>query len=158
MFLESVFGKTIEYPFHSIPNATVDNTFSLRYQSLRDTFLKEITSIYESYPNFTYVFTGHSLGAGLSTHAALDVALLGIVPLDQIQAYNYGSPRVGNWAFSDMYDNLIPDTWRVVHYNDVFVPSPDCFKDPEGNCVHGTSQAGYGKASKDESFYWHTNN
>ena len=35
-----------------------------------------------------------------------------------VSCYNYGSPRVGNQAFSAFAGTIMTDFWRVTHYKD----------------------------------------
>ncbi|CAM9374123.1 unnamed protein product, partial [Ectocarpus fasciculatus] len=65
-------------------------------------------------------FTGHSLGGALATLAAYDIAPC---PLT-IGVYSFGSPKVGNWVLSQLYNQLIPDTFRVVVDGDVVCATP----------------------------------
>lgn len=80
--------------------------------------------------------TGHSLGGALATLAAFDVAVNILprvnrrrhhfqLPPVSITMYNFGSPRVGSYAFSSVYQGLIPNTFRVVVDGDIVsgVPS-----------------------------------
>ncbi len=60
------------------------------------------------------VVTGHSLGGALATLAAVD--LWAAVP---IEAFTYGSPRVGLVNFVTAYGIAAPATTRVVHGRDV---------------------------------------
>eukprot|EP00181_Compsopogon_caeruleus_P003595 CAMPEP_0184682720 /NCGR_PEP_ID=MMETSP0312-20130426/8504_1 /TAXON_ID=31354 /ORGANISM="Compsopogon coeruleus, Strain SAG 36.94" /LENGTH=807 /DNA_ID=CAMNT_0027134571 /DNA_START=96 /DNA_END=2519 /DNA_ORIENTATION=- len=58
--------------------------------------------------------TGHSLGGSLATICSLDLAFsLGLGPRD-IYVSTYGSPRPGNRAFRDVYNQTIPIHWRVI--------------------------------------------
>lgn len=52
----------------------------------------------EKYPTAKFIITGHSLGAAVSTFAALDIHHR-IRPVKSL--YNFGSPRVGNAHFAD---------------------------------------------------------
>ena len=38
---------------------------------------------------------------------------------NSIQVYSYGAPRVGNPAFAQLFDSLIPDCYRVVNDQDI---------------------------------------
>lgn len=38
---------------------------------------------------------------------------------DGISLYSYGAPRVGNKAFAEEFDRLVPDTWRITNANDI---------------------------------------
>lgn len=74
----------------------------------------------------TYV-TGHSLGAGVATIAAMDIRG-GNMQVDQL--WTFGSPRVGNDAFVTSFVTLAdqqhvsPPSWRVVHYHDPVPTGP----------------------------------
>jgi hypothetical protein len=75
-------------------------------------------------------FTGHSLGAALTTLASMDARRIPGLLVET--TYTFGMPRIGNKAFVDAYlkaataDGVQPAMWRVVHYNDPiprFAPS-----------------------------------
>lgn len=56
-----------------------------------------IKKLKQDYPTASFIVTGHSLGAAISTFAALETQLLfGNVKY----FYNYGAPRVGNKKFA----------------------------------------------------------
>ena len=64
--------------------------------------------------------TGHSLGGALATLAALGLAQRGASPI----VCAFGSPRVGGWGFSKLYNTTVPATLRVVHDNDAVPQVP----------------------------------
>lgn len=79
--------------------------------------------------------TGHSLGGALATFAAMDFAVNVLprinqrrrhflLPLLRITMYNFGSPRVGNFAFASRFDDLIPNSFRVVVDGDIVTGIP----------------------------------
>ena len=70
------------------------------------------------------IFTcGHSLGAAASKLAAYETSSW----LDShypnvkysLKCYCYGSPRVGNSAFVKSYNQQCPDTWNIMHLDDI---------------------------------------
>ncbi|MEW9699250.1 lipase family protein [Paenibacillus sp. SI8] len=63
--------------------------------------------------------TGHSLGGGLSTLSAVDVAANTKFKCPSV--YTYASPRVGNLAFSKTFNSLIAGHHRIYNAHD-FVP------------------------------------
>lgn len=72
---------------------------------------------------------GHSLGGGVTTLAAYDLATLGV----DVSAVTFGSPRVGNHAFAAGYDQAVPDTRRIVHELDPIPTVPDlCYEHVSG--------------------------
>lgn len=62
--------------------------------------------------NKTFILTGHSLGAAMSTYLAQELAWHGI---KNIKLYTFGSPRVGDYDYTVSID--IPH-WRFVNNND----------------------------------------
>ena len=71
--------------------------------------------------------TGHSLGGALATLAAYDIsrAMEWVAKPVKVICYTFGAPRIGNYAFAETYNKLVPETWNVV--NDQvkpFFPTP----------------------------------
>ena len=78
---------------------------------------------------WTLCTTGHSLGGALSTLAAYELASKsndagGKFRFKSVVNYNFGSPMVGNGAFRDSFDALVPECYRVANAKDAvtFVP------------------------------------
>ncbi|KAL6767805.1 hypothetical protein ACKKBF_B36685 [Auxenochlorella protothecoides x Auxenochlorella symbiontica] len=69
--------------------------------------------------------TGHSLGGALGMLCAYDVARAH--PGLDVSCYTFGTPRVGNRAFADLYGGLVPDTWHVVNGDDTITRSGKFF-------------------------------
>lgn len=79
--------------------------------------------------------TGHSLGAALATLCALEFQYQHF-PVAGV--YTFGSPRVGNAAFAEMYDELLKDiTFRVIDQNDIVPRVPPLANGYRhvGNCI-----------------------
>jgi hypothetical protein len=63
-------------------------------------------------PGLRLWFTGHSLGAALATLAAYEMG--------NVQAlYTFGSPRVGDGRFAELFAEADIPHYRVVHHDDV---------------------------------------
>ncbi|ROW06221.1 hypothetical protein VMCG_04595 [Cytospora schulzeri] len=73
-----------------------------------------VKEAYASYPDYTLVVTGHSLGAAVGTLAAVELRNLGYA----CDLYTYGSPRVGNLAFVEFVTSQAGAEYRVTHYDD----------------------------------------
>jgi len=80
----------------------------------------EIASSLSKYGCKDLTLTGHSLGAALATLAAYDLGSTYTIQ----SVYNYGSPRVGNPAFSKAYNSKYSDHWRVTHSKDPIPHGP----------------------------------
>lgn len=68
--------------------------------------------------------TGHSLGGALATLLALELSSSQLAKRGAISVtmYNFGSPRVGNKKFAEVYNEKVKDSWRVVNHRDI-IPS-----------------------------------
>ncbi|KAF5736689.1 hypothetical protein HS088_TW14G00839 [Tripterygium wilfordii] len=70
--------------------------------------------------------TGHSLGGALATLLALELSSSQLMKRGAISVtmYNFGSPRVGNKRFADVYNKKVKDSWRVVNHRDIIPTVP----------------------------------
>ncbi|CAH1453028.1 unnamed protein product [Lactuca virosa] len=68
--------------------------------------------------------TGHSLGGALATLLALELSSSQLAKRGAVYVtmYNFGSPRVGNKKFAQIYNEKVKDSWRVVNHRDI-IPS-----------------------------------
>jgi predicted lipase len=70
-----------------------------------------------------YRITGHSLGGALATLCAVDLQY-NFGSRIAVEAYTFGSPRVGNDAFVESFNVRVPNSWRVVNGWDAVVGLP----------------------------------
>ncbi|KAL7145096.1 hypothetical protein ABFS83_07G056500 [Erythranthe nasuta] len=70
--------------------------------------------------------TGHSLGGALATLMALELSSSQLAKHGAISVtmYNFGSPRVGNKIFAQVYNQKVKDSWRVVNHRDIIPTVP----------------------------------
>jgi hypothetical protein len=109
--------------FH--PTERIHAGFLARYLSVREGMME---CLMERQVTRVRIY-GHSLGGGVTTLAAHDLASLGVV----VSAVTFGSPRVGNHAFAASYDAAVPDTVRIVHHIDPIPTVPDlCYEHVAG--------------------------
>ena len=77
-----------------------------------------LDKVLEENPDKKLVFTGHSLGAAVSTLAAVYTAMR--LPDREVLNVNFGSPRVGNANFKEWVESIENlAIWRVVHEDDI---------------------------------------
>ena len=81
------------------------------------------------YPDYQYIFTGHSLGAQIATIAVLDSVINKYVKGNDYSPalINYASPRVGNKFFAEVANNKIPVIMRIAVKGDPVIHLPPCF-------------------------------
>lgn len=83
------------------------------YQSVRE----EIIDVVErELGGRRLVVTGHSLGAAIAIICSLDLKRTINTP---IVMYNFGAPHIGNKAFLKLYNNDVPESYRVVNDEDI---------------------------------------
>ncbi|KAK2993356.1 hypothetical protein RJ640_007623 [Escallonia rubra] len=70
--------------------------------------------------------TGHSLGGALATLLALELSSSQFSKRGAVSVtmYNFGSPRVGNKNFAEVYNEKVKDSWRVVNHRDIIPTVP----------------------------------
>ncbi|KAL6651026.1 hypothetical protein ACP70R_009951 [Stipagrostis hirtigluma subsp. patula] len=80
----------------------------------------------ETIPRWHVYVTGHSLGGALATLLALELSSSQMAKNDVISVtmYNFGSPRVGNRRFAEVYNAKVKDSWRIVNHRDIIPTVP----------------------------------
>uniref|UniRef100_A0A0E0H306 C2 domain-containing protein n=1 Tax=Oryza nivara TaxID=4536 RepID=A0A0E0H306_ORYNI len=80
----------------------------------------------ENIPKWHVYVTGHSLGGALATLLALELSssLMAKSGVIFVTMYNFGSPRVGNRRFAEVYNAKVKDSWRVVNHRDIIPTVP----------------------------------
>mmetsp|Transcript_26371 Transcript_26371/g.23289 ORF Transcript_26371/g.23289 Transcript_26371/m.23289 type:complete len:197 (-) Transcript_26371:309-899(-) len=127
LLTEGLHLKDVKYDLYSLNDARVTQFFYSAYKDyMRSDFLENFQDYTEQFSGYTIVITGHSLGAAMATHAALDVVLGGYADGDDILHYNYGSPRVGNYNFAQEVQKYVPTIFRIVHDKDPVPHIPGC--------------------------------
>mmetsp|Transcript_62761 Transcript_62761/g.73012 ORF Transcript_62761/g.73012 Transcript_62761/m.73012 type:complete len:315 (+) Transcript_62761:25-969(+) len=119
-------------------NPAVFHYFYDKYTNvLRADVITNLKKALKEFPADTSIlFTGHSLGSALTTQAALDAKLEGLLENRNVQVYAFGSPRVGNYDFASLYNSLLPETYRIIHYKDTSTRIPPCVWNVfTGECV-----------------------
>ncbi|KAL4857581.1 Phospholipase A(1) DAD1 [Chlorella vulgaris] len=113
------------------PVVWVHHGFLDAYAAVRSEVLRLLETVLgseeEGEEPWTLYVTGHSLGGALSTLCTYDCARRtwrNNVARPKIVHYNFGSPRVGNRAFAEDFDRLVPNTWRVANSKDAVALVP----------------------------------
>ncbi|GKV35329.1 hypothetical protein SLEP1_g43618 [Rubroshorea leprosula] len=98
----------------------------IRIISLVKLAIGYIDEIAEPLHKWHVYVTGHSLGGALATLLALELSSSQLAKrqLISITMYNFGSPRVGNKRFVEVYNEKVKDSWRVVNHRDIIPTVP----------------------------------
>ncbi|KAK1539258.1 lipase [Colletotrichum costaricense] len=97
-----------------VDGCKVHTGFANGWDEIKDALLASVKSAKAANPSYTIVGTGHSLGGAVVTIAAADLRRDGY-PVD---IYTYGSPRVGNAAFTNFVTAQAGAEYRVTHVDD----------------------------------------
>jgi hypothetical protein len=132
-----------DYPF--VPAGAgpvkVHHGFIQAFSSVRDAILQMARDSKQP----KVLTTGHSLGAALAILAALDIRQN--IPDKQVSCYTFGSPKVGNPAFAKFYNDLVPNTIRIVNDADIIPTIPPAGYAHVGQLTHlkpsDTGSAGF---------------
>ncbi len=138
-------GKFLYKPFHKVPSAgmTEDGftdmylSFSFNCGTTPQNFLDDLVALLPATPRDPpapeppasdppgprFTVAGHSLGSALATLCALDIAANTTYP---VVLYTLASPRVGDLTFKNLFDHVVPNTYRIANRLDMVpkVPPP----------------------------------
>ncbi|CAL9225156.1 unnamed protein product [Arabidopsis halleri] len=98
----------------------------IRIISLLKMAIGYIDDVAEREDKWHVYVTGHSLGGALATLLALELSSSQLAKRGAITVtmYNFGSPRVGNKQFAEIYNQKVKDSWRVVNHRDIIPTVP----------------------------------
>ena len=109
--------------YEGCADCAIHHGFHRCMDAIRDQLFASVSTLRKSYPSYPIVVGGHSLGGAIATLAAVDIVASG-VPSLHVRHYTFGSPRVGNKAFAQYADALLPTTQRITHYKDPVPHAP----------------------------------
>lgn len=92
----------------------IHSGFASIYNACRQQIIDTLSTLNDSKQLFV---TGHSLGGALAILCTLDAAVNTVYKSPVM--YNFGSPRVGNAKFAQVYNEIINNSIRVVNTYDI---------------------------------------
>jgi len=114
--ISAIHEDFIDPKVHS-PLGRVHVGFHGKYKELVDPLPLEVMGRLN--PTKPCYVSGHSLGGAIATLAALDAALNLPELRPQLRLYTYASPRVGDVAFANAFQQQVPNSYRIVNLADV---------------------------------------
>jgi len=115
---------------------------------------RDIVQLFEKYPGYKVLVTGHSLGGALASLASLWMAYYDHIPTNQLFLYTFGAPRAGDVEYATLHGRYVTNNIRVVHGYDMiphFPPRSLSFYRPE--TYHPGTEVFYVDASDYNSSY-----
>ncbi|PRP85576.1 Lipase family protein [Planoprotostelium fungivorum] len=94
------------------------------YLSIQKQLRLSLHRLTAEYPTLPVHIVGYSFGGPLATLAAADVLHHQLVPSEKLHLWTYGSPRVGNLAFSQWMNAKLLHSVRVTHGRDPVIHLP----------------------------------
>ncbi|KAK0411925.1 hypothetical protein QR680_005921 [Steinernema hermaphroditum] len=122
---EFIAGGKVSHYFYEAFKAVWKGGMSDDYETLR----KEL-------PDYEVWVTGHSLGGAMASLCAATISHLGQVNPTKLKLLTFGQPRVGDQAYADAHDALVPFSYRVVHNRDLVPHVPPEIL-PDGGLLDG---------------------
>ncbi|KNC75696.1 hypothetical protein SARC_11785 [Sphaeroforma arctica JP610] len=101
----------------SEPNNSNETTYTAQIPVQR-------TDLDEVHNPFHVFITGHSLGGALATLCAYEFSRVFAGAELALTVYTFGSPRVGNHQYAWLYNERIPNTYRIVNDGDPITALP----------------------------------
>ncbi len=111
------FLNNVNFPFKPVEycaGCSVHGGFNIAWQEVRANVIDDLVAARTAHPDYALVITGHSLGGALASLAAADLRSEGY----PAALYSYGSPRVGNSAWTDFVTAQPGGNFRVTHGSD----------------------------------------
>ena len=123
---------------------------SQAYEELRLEFVR----MSKVYPEYRLFMTGHSLGVALATLSAFLLVTCASPVERVIHVVTFGSPRVGNVAWQQSFDNhpFLKHT-RVTNHNDIITTLPYTNYHHTGDEFHFNGETWGYQDSREDPFY-----
>ena len=108
------------YPYDNLPDIGVDKGFYEQMMYNYKLILNCLNELSKQYDTKKIILTGHSSGAATSTLMAFNLEI--DYYKHQYEMYSlitFGSPRIGNLEFVNLFKNYNFISYRITHYNDI---------------------------------------
>lgn len=118
---DNLFNFNIYPESYIATNIKVHRGFLFKYLAIRPILIEHIHTIMNKHNIQSISCNGHSSGGAMANIAAVD--LYHELHM-KINCITFGSPRIGNQAFTDLYHKCVNKSMRIVNWNDIiqYVP------------------------------------
>jgi predicted lipase len=116
------------YPYPEFQNIGVEKGFYKAYKYLDNDIYNNIINLSAKYNTINLIITGHSLGAAIATLLSFDIINSKLYDkYNIVSLITFGSPRVGNQEFVNLFNQYDINSKRITHYYDVVPHVPEEF-------------------------------
>ena len=106
----------------SFKDICIGDYYEKLYTSINFALYNNVLNAIAEYPEYSFIFSGYSIGGALATIAALDLKLK--FEIKVMNVYTFGSPRVGNLEFTKIFYKYIGNTFRLTNNKDIIPRLP----------------------------------
>jgi hypothetical protein len=126
--LPEEYKKSNLVSFENSETIKAESRFNKIYELLKIRTFERLKELKFRYPNFQYIFVGHSLGGAVANLLAYGAVKNNILPrtLDSPVLITYGQPRTGNDVLANEVMLHTQIIFRVVRQGDPMVSTPSC--------------------------------
>uniref|UniRef100_A0A915EAF2 Fungal lipase-like domain-containing protein n=1 Tax=Ditylenchus dipsaci TaxID=166011 RepID=A0A915EAF2_9BILA len=114
----------IQKDFEPVGGKVVAYFYDAFFQLWKSGLEKDLRETLKEHPTAELWVFGHSLGGSIGSLAAAWVSRLSLVAPEKIRFVSFGQPRTGNLAYAQIFDDLVPYKYRVVHRGDCVTKLP----------------------------------
>ncbi|XAR54525.1 Triacylglycerol lipase [Bertholletia excelsa] len=118
-WIADLYWKELDLNYPGMPDAMVHHGFYSAYHNttMRPGVINAVKRTKQLYGEIDIMVTGHSMGGAMAAFCGLDLTVN--FKAQNVKVMTFGQPRIGNTAFASYYNELVPNTIRVTHENDI---------------------------------------
>jgi hypothetical protein len=117
-FIQDIQFLKSDMELDGLDGVYIASGFYKAYMALADRIAISLDNILANNPGIDQIYiSGHSLGGAISSIAAIDLKQR--LGYNVVGSYTFGSPRVGNVDFSELYQKLVGNTKRFTNNADI---------------------------------------
>lgn len=153
--LPDILPSVMAAPKSAIPedSSAVHYGFLRAYYSVREGVRKALDMLtFHHTENYSFHFTGHSLGGALATLAAVDFQAMHRIETERVSCMSFGAPKAGNFGFAKIYNELVPQSFRIVNDTDLVARMPRSYNG--GSILSRYKHAGRTVLINDHGQFW----
>ncbi|UMM33365.1 hypothetical protein L5515_006876 [Caenorhabditis briggsae] len=111
--------ETVKNQMPWISGGVVSEYFGDAFYKIWNSGMKDdFNYLISKHPNYQVWVTGHSLGGALASLASSYLVFNHLTPSENLLLVTFGQPRTGNVTYTQNFDLLIENSYRITHSHD----------------------------------------